>query len=405
MEFKYEKKFENNEKWYTLGIVRGLIKDEEICAVEVMDPAGKELCDPDEWKVGSVAVAVFGITEEEYNLFLQNREAFDELIEKLKRDIPKDRLFAEKNCVRKKDRCETIDKNNEFKKYISGKIKKSVPGDIKTPAEVIYEVLGASKICVAYSSETEKPLLNVINDKANLLLTVNEEDMDKFVKTQKNVYKKVFLGDVINSENEESIFSYFYDTGINMMGFLLPDMRVLNFPMQAVLNSPEFKGKKREGVSNPELDRSITCFYQLVRTTSPEDKNKEAFNKNMSFLDIKIMEEVLNSKFLLAQRVKKSEDGKVEFELPVVRQNETGENLIPVATCDREYFSHNEGFEKVVINYSNLCDVIKQNGLSGFVMNVKSKCSYKINNQKIEQIEKFRVWREEQIKKIKEKEQ
>ena len=33
MEFKYEKKFENNEKWYTVGIVRGLIKDEEVYAV------------------------------------------------------------------------------------------------------------------------------------------------------------------------------------------------------------------------------------------------------------------------------------------------------------------------------------------------------------------------------------
>lgn len=402
MEFKYEKRFENNEKWYTVGIVRGLIKDEELYAVEVMDPAGKELCDKDEWKVGRVAIAVFGITKSEYELFSENIEAFDELVERLKRDIPKDRLFAEKNCVRKTDRCETIDENNEFKTYIGEKIKKTAPNNMKDVGAVISEILNSPKICVAYSSETERPVLNVINDKANLILTPNEEDMDRFIKSQKKVYKKVFIGDVINSENEESIFSYFYKTGINMMGFLLPDMRVLNFPMEAVLNSSEFKAKRNESISNPSLDRNITCFYQLLRTVIKDDNNKETFNKNMSFLDIRIMEEILNSRFLLGQKANKTDEGKIEFELPVVMQNETGEKLIPVATSDREYIVHNESFEKVVINYSNLCEVVKKNGLSGFVINMKSKCSYKVNTQKMEQIEKFKIWRDEQIKKSQE---
>lgn len=400
MEFKYEKRFENNEKWYTVGIVSGLAKDEELYAVEVMDPAGRELCDTSEWKIGSVAVAVFGITEDEFNLFFKDIQAFDALVDRLKADIPKDRLFAEKNCVRKTDRKETIDENGEFKKYIGEKIKKNTPEFTTSPKEIINELLGASKICVAYSSVTDRPVLNVVNDKANLILTPDEKLMDTFVKSQPNLYKKVFLEDVINSEKEESVFSYFYKIGINMMGVLLPDNRVLNFPMEALLNSEGFKSKKNEmAVSNPALDRNITCFFQLFRTHKPDDSNREAFNKNMSFLDIRIMEEALSAKYLLAQRAKKHEDGKIEFELSVVQQNETGERLIPVASCDEELVLMGEGFQKIVVGYDKLCEAVKGSGVSGFVINVKSKCSYKINTAKMEQIEKFRAWKEEQIKK------
>ncbi len=403
MEFKYEKRFENNENWYTVGIIRGLIKDEEIYAVEIMDPAGKEMCDPDEWSPGNVAVAVFGITEAEYNMFSEDIKAFDELVQKLKRDIPKDRMFAERNCVRKSDRKATIDENNEFKQYMEAKIKKAVPNAGLNPKELIEQLLNAEKICVAYSSVTARPVLNVVNDKANLIMTLDEALMDKFVESQKNIYKKVFLKSVINSENEDSVFNYFYKMGINMLGFLLPDNRVLNMPMEALIKSESFKSKKLEGIYNPVLERSVTCLYQLLGTVKDEDKNNENFKKNTNYLDIKIMEEALGAKFILGQKAKKLEGGKVEFALSVVERKETGEKLIPAATCDEEFFVQGEGFEKISVSYDQLKDVVEKSGVDGFVVNCRSKCAFKFTKQKMEQVEKFRAWRDEQIKKAEEK--
>ena len=403
MEFKYEKRFENNENWYTVGVIRGLVKDEEVYAVEVMDPAGKEMCDPDEWSPGNVAIAVFGITEAEYNMFSEDINAFDELVERLKRDIPKDRMFAERNCVRKSDRKDTIDENGEFKKYMEAKVKRAIPNAGLNPKELIVQILDAEKICVAYSSVTARPVLNVVNDKANLIMTLDENVMDKFVAAQKNLYKKVFLKSVINSENEDSVFNYFYKTGINMLGFLLPDNRIMTIPMEAIINSEAFRAKRLEGVYNPVLERCVTCLYQLLGTVKEEDKNSENFKKNTQYLDIKIMEESLGAKFIIGQKAKKHEDGRVEFALSVVERKETGERLIPAATCEEEFFVQGEGFEKITVSYDQLKDVVEKSGVDGFVVNCRSKCAFKFTKQKMEQVERFRAWRDEQIKKAEEK--
>lgn len=397
MEFKYEKRFENNEEWYTVGVIKGLIKDEEIYAVEIMDPAGKIMCDPKKWSPGSVAVAVFGITDDEYNLYSEDVEAFTKLVERLKTDIPKDRMFAERNCVRTTDRKNTIDEDGKFKKYVEEKVKKHAPNLEESPGAVMSRLLSAKKICVAYSTDTDRPVLNVVNDRANLILTEKEEVMDNFLKNQPNLYKKVFLENAINKEGEHSLFVYFYKIGINMLGYLFADNRVLNFPMEAIIKSEEFRANKPGGVANPELERYVTCLYQLLRTTKLEDeKSKEMFNKNMSFLDVKVMEKAIEGQFLLAQKAVKHDDGKVEFSLSVVEQKETNERFLPVATCDEEFVAGGEGFQTVVVSYDQLVDVVNKSGLSGFVVNCKSKCSFKFNKLKIEQVEKFRAWKAEQ---------
>lgn len=397
MEFKYEKRFENNEEWYTVGVIKGLLKDDEIYAVEVLDPAGKIMCDPEKWSPGNVAVAVFGITDDEYDLFSKDVLAFTRLVERLKADLPKDRMFAEKNCVRTTDRKDTIDEDGKFKKYVEEKVKKHSPNLKESPGMIISRLLNAQKICVAYSTDTDRPVLNVVNDNANLILTEDEAVMDAFLKNQPNLYKKVFLENAINKQNEHSLFVYFYKIGINMLGYLFPDNRVLNFPMEAVIKSEEFKANKPAGVANPELERYVTTLYQLLRTAKLDDeKAKEAFNKNMSYLDVKVMEKALGGQFLLAQKAIKHDDGKIEFTLPVIEQKETNEKFIPVFTCDEEFVANGEGFERVVISYDQLKEAVKNSGLSGFIVNCKSKCSFRFNKQKLEQVEKFREWKTEQ---------
>ena len=405
MNFKFEKRFENNENWYTVGVVSGLIEGEELYAVEVLDPAGKQMCDPDEWSPGNVAVAVFGITEAEYNMYSENTPAFDALVERLKSDIPKDRLFAERNCVRKTDRKETIDENGEFKQYMSTKTK-TTQGAVKiNPRDFILSVLGSEKICVAYSSVTNRPVLNVVNDKANLIMCLDESRMDEFVAKQKNLYKKVFLQNVINPENGDSVLVYFNKIGINMLGFLLPDNRVLNIPTEAFINDEAFCAKKPEGVQNPLLDRCVMSLFQLLGNATPEQQQEETFKKNINYLDVKIMEETLGGKFLLGQKVRKTDDGKVEVNICVVQRKETGEKLIPTATCDDEFSVPDESYEKIVVNYDQLRDVVLKSGVDGFVVNSRSKCAFKFTKQKLEQVEKFRAWRDEQIKKAENKEE
>lgn len=396
MEFKYEKRFENNENWYTVGVVKGLVSNADLYAVEIMDPAGKELCEPDEWRPGSVAIAIFGITEDEYNMFSEDIEAFDNLVEKLKRDIPKDRLFAERNCVRKSDRKDTIDPDNEFKKFVESKMKGQAGENQETPAKIMARLLSSDKIHVAYSSVTDRPVLNIANERANLIMTENEEVMDKFIGAQQGLYKKTFLNPAINTEGNDSVFVYFYKIGINMAGYLLPDNKIVVFPMDAIIKSEDYRANPPAGNANPLLDRFVTGLYQFARTTKVTDENKEMFNKNMGILDAKVMEQTLDAKFLLSQLATKKEDGKIEFKLSVVEQNESGEKYIPVATCDEEYMAGGEGYQKVVLGYDKLKEVIEASKLDGFVANCRSKCAFRFNKQKMEQIEKFRAWRDEQ---------
>ena len=82
-----------------------------------------------------------------------------------------------------------------------------------------------------------------------------------------------------------------------------------------------------------------------------------------------------------------------------MEQNESGEKYIPVATCDEEYMAGGEGYQKIVLGYDKLKEVIEASKLDGFVANCKSKCAFRFNKQKMEQIEKFRAWRDEQIAK------
>lgn len=398
MEFRYEKKFENNEQWYTVGVIKELIKDEEIYAVEVMDPAGRIMCDAEKWTPGNVAVAVFGITDDEYNLFSEDIDAFSNLVERLKTDIPKDRLFSERNCVRQVDRKNTIDENGKFKKYLEEKVKKHAPE--KTPGMVISKLLSAQKLCVAYSADTDRPVLKIVNDNANLILTENEETMDKFLENQSNLYKKVFSEDEINTEGKDSIFVYFYKIGINMLGYLFEDNRIMTFPMEAVIKSYEYKANKPSGVANPELDRYATALFQILRTAKLDDeKSKETFNKTVGYLDMKITEKIIDGQFLLGQKLIQHKDGTAEASLSVIEQKETKEKLLPVASCDEEYNITDESFKGISVSYEKLKEIVEKSGLAGFVVNCGSKCTIKFNRQKIEQAEKFKKWREAQEKK------
>ncbi len=396
MEFKYEKKFENNEKWYTLGTVSGIDGMGQLYAVEVMDPAGKELCDRDEWKPGSVAVAVFGITEDEYKTFETDIEEFDILVEKLKKDIPKDRLFAERNCVRKTDRQDTID-DGKFRNYMAQKMKNNINAAV---GGIVKNILNAEKLCIAYSDVTERPAINVNNDMVNVVLSMDEAAIDSFVSTQQHIYKKVFFKDAINGENEDSVFAYLAKIGVNLIGLLLPDKKVVNIPINALFNSPDFRAKKPDEMfCNPMLDRYITSFLQLLRTVRPTEENRDNINNSAKFLDVKIMESLIDAKFLLSQRAVKKEDGKVEFIISVVEQKETGEKLVPVATIDEEY-KPVEGNDKVIVTYAHLEELVLKSNLSGFVINCNSKASYKVNKVKIEQVAKFKQWRDEQKQKM-----
>lgn len=361
--------------------------------MEVMDPAGRIMCDSEKWTPGNVAVAVFGITDDEYNLFSEDVAAFSSLVERLKTDIPKDRLFSERNCVRQTDRKNTIDENGKFKKYLEEKVKKHAPEN--TTGMLISKLLSSQKLCVAYSVDTDRPILKVVNDNANLILTENEETMDKFLENQPNLYKKVFLADEINTEGKNSVFVYFYKIGINMLGYLFDNNRVMTFPMEAIIKSDEYKANKPSGLANPEFDRYTTALFQILRTVNLDDeKTKEIFNKNVGYLDMKITEKVIDGQFLLGQKLLQHKDGSAEASLSVIEQKETKERLLPVASCDEEYTIKDESFTRIPVSYERLKEIIEKSGLSGFVINCSSKCTVKFNKQKIEQAEKFKKWRE-----------
>ena len=395
MEFKYEKEYEDFEKWYTVGTATGIIENESIYAVEIMDPAGGVLCDRDVWKSGEVAVAVFGITDKEFELFSSNKEEFDLLVERLKAKIPKDRLFAERNCVRKIDREDTIDENGEFSKYISAKIKKKVPDIGITPREAIKNVLLCDKLCVAYSKVTDRPVLNIMNERAGMVLSVDEALMDEFIKIQP-AYKKVFLKDMINSDTEDSVFILFLKLGINMVGYLLPDNKVLNIPIAAFFGSEDYKSRKPENIfCNPMLDRHITAFIQVVKNSTQTEEAKKTTANVLKALDIKIMESLIGGRFVVKRKLEKAEDGSMRVNVPVVENKQTHERLIPVATMEEEISGPDEGYENSIVDYKTLIDMVNKTGMAGFIINCQSKCGMRFDKNRISAVANFEKWIEE----------
>ena len=98
---------------YNIGIIESL----NLYVMEVTDSTGFIMGIPGETSKDKPAVAVFGITKEEFDLKDTDTEKLDDLAFELMHKIPKDRIIAENN-LRKDCREETIDDG----KYASEKV-------------------------------------------------------------------------------------------------------------------------------------------------------------------------------------------------------------------------------------------------------------------------------------------
>ena len=107
MELRFNVTYTNEDLKYAIGTVGP--KGAEDYAIRVVDPTHIIMTDHETLTPGTDPSALFGLTEEEYNWKDTDPEKLDDLAQKLRTDIPKDRLIAERDGVRKKDRVESID--------------------------------------------------------------------------------------------------------------------------------------------------------------------------------------------------------------------------------------------------------------------------------------------------------
>ena len=197
MKIGFKTTYVNDELKYSVGLAgpAGM----EDYAMRVVDPTHIIMTDPETWTPGTDPSALFALTEEEYNWKDTDLEKLDELAQKLRTDIPTDRLLGESEGVRKKDRVESID-YGKFVRYRKDR-------NEKRRDEMITRMLNADELYCMYCGETNKPYvfqysyMQMFEDKALAMELANEYRMRNIPLLVATLNRNM-----LNAENAKSFY-------------------------------------------------------------------------------------------------------------------------------------------------------------------------------------------------------
>ena len=411
MELKFRTTYVNDELKYAVGLV-GPYGAEEF-AMRVIDPTHIIMTDPETWTPGTDPSALFGLTEEEYNWKDTDLEKLDELAQKLRTDIPTDRLIAERDGVRKKDRVESID----YGKYVRYRKER---GEARRDA-MIERMLGAEELYCMYCGETNKPyvfqfsFLQMFEDKAFAMELANE-----YRKRNIPLLVSTFTRDQFNAENAKSVFHELQVLGYPMIMFFDAEKRQGMLPIKEIIKHKAYIGQKNNLIyGNPRLDFAITNLFQFLRTPnnidrSDPEKFKEAVTKTLGFMESRVIESLSDARFLVP--TKTLPDGKAVPAMvklaakkpaaPAVEGEEAPaadtapaaeeaveKNFMPVFTNGMEFVSDKDQFKAVVVGLDDIVKMVREAKLDGILINMKSKCALPCGEERFEQVEKYREWK------------
>ncbi len=413
MELKFTATHVNDDLKYAAGVI-GMPGSEDY-VIRVLDPTHIIMTDPETWTPGTDPSAIFGITEEEYSWKDTDPEKLDDLAQKLRTDIPKDRLIVEKDGVRKKDRVESID----YGKYVRWRKERNE----KRRDEIIGRMLGAEELYCMYVGETNKPFIFqglymlMFEDK-----TMAMEQANEFRKRNVPLLVSTFTRDQFNKEDTKSVFQELIVLGYPMIMFFDAEKRQSMVPIKEIVKHKDFIGQKNNLIyGNPKLDFAMTNLFQFMRTPNNMDRSdpekfKEAVIKQVSFLESRVVEAMSDARFLVP--TKQLENGQVTT--PVLRtspkkaeaaegeeakteetaaaaENEAVKQFLPVFTNGMEFVSDKNQFKAAVLPYDAVIEMVRAGKLDGIIINMKSKCSMPCGEERFKQVEAFRAWKAEHM--------
>ncbi len=409
MEIRFKATYVNEDLHYAVGIVEP-IGD---YAVRVLDPTHIIMTDPEKWTPGTDPSAIFGITEEEYGWKDTDLEKLDDLAQKLRTDIPKDRLISEKDGVRTADRAESID----YGKYTRYRKERNE----KRRDEVISGMLAAENLYMMYCGETGKPyvfrfrFILMYEDKTMAMEAANE-----YRKRNVPLLVSTFTHEQYNKEETKSIFQELQVMGLNQIMYVDAQRRQSMLLCRDIIAHPAFLGNKTNMIyGNAKLDFALTNLFQYLRTPNLTDRSdpekfKEAVAKQLSFYESRVIESIAEARFLVP--TKALPDGKITT--PVLRMEpkpktenaaegesdatakpaETAEKpapkqFLPVFSNGMEFHSENDTFKAALLPYDAVLDLVRNGKLDGFIINMKSRCALPCTEERFKQIENYKQWK------------
>ena len=411
MELRFNVTYTNEDLKYAIGTVGP--KGAEDYAIRVVDPTHIIMTDHETWTPGTDPSALFGLTEEEYNWKDTDPEKLDDLAQKLRTDIPKDRLIAERDGVRKKDRVESID----YGKFVRYRKERNE----RRRDEMIERVLAADEIYCMYCGETGKPyvfqysFLQMFEDKATAMEVANE-----YRKRNIPLLVTTFTRDQFNQEDGKSVFQELIGLGYPLMMFVDVEKRQAMLPLKEIVKHKAFVGQKNNLIyGNPKLDFAITNLFQFLRTPnnidrSDPEKFKEAVAKTLNFLESRVIESLADARFLIPSKA--MPDGKVVpamvrmsakkpempegAEEPAKTEEAAAEapaekNFLPVFTNGMEFVSDKDQYKAVVVPLDDLIKMVRASKIDGLLINMKSKCAMPCGEERFAQVDRYREWKAE----------
>ncbi|MBQ4290766.1 MAG: SseB family protein [Clostridia bacterium] len=413
MEIKYRVIWANEDLHYSVG----LLDPNDDPALRVTDPTHIIMTDHEKWTPGTDPAALFGITDEEYAWKDSDPDKLDELAQKLRTEIPKDRLIAEQNGVRSKDRVESID----FGKYV--RYRRALNEERKK--DVIDRLLSTEKLHIMYFNETGRPavfgyrFVMVFEDRETALDAANE-----YRKRNYPVLVNTFTVDQYNKENARSVFQELAIRGFGTILFTDAGKKQSLLSVKDILNHPGFVGLKNNTVyGNPALDFAITNVFQLMRTPlhldgKDPEKAKQTLTAQISFCEGRVVEAMSDARLLVPGKSdsqgnlttpvlklkprdvpESSEDGSA----PAAKEENT-KSFLPVFTNGMEFFVEDDSFKAVIMTVDEIRELVDQAGLDGFLINVKSRCALPCGPERFRQIDDYRSWKAKADKEAKERE-
>ncbi len=411
MELKFKATHVNDDLKYAAGVIGAPGAEDYV--IRVIDPTHIIMTDPETWTPGTDPSAIFGITEEEYNWKDTDVDKLDDLAQKLRTEIPKDRLLHEADGVRKKDRAESID----YGKYVRWRKERNE----KRRDEIISRMLGAEELYCMYAGETNKPFIfqgtymMMFEDK-----TVAMEQANEFRKRNIPLLVSTFKHDQFNKEDTKSVFQELLVLGYPVIMFFDNEHRQSMVPIKEIVKHKDFVGQKNNLIyGNPKLDFAMTNVFQFMRIPHavpqnlPEEeqqKFKDAMVKQISFMESRVVEAMSDARFLVP--TKQLDNGQVTT--PVLRMSpkkaeaaegeepkaeeaaaEGTKQFLPVFTNGMEFVSDNNQFKAAVLPYDAVLDMVRNGKLDGIIINMKSKCAMPCGEERFKQVEAYRAWKAE----------
>ena len=414
MKIGFKTTYVNDELKYSVGLAgpAGM----EDYAMRVVDPTHIIMTDPETWTPGTDPSALFALTEEEYNWKDTDLEKLDELAQKLRTDIPTDRLLGESEGVRKKDRVESID-YGKFVRYRKDR-------NEKRRDEMITRMLNADELYCMYCGETNKPYvfqysyMQMFEDKALAMELANEYRMRNIPLLVATLNRNM-----LNAENAKSFYQELSVLGYPVIMFFDSEKRQAMIPVKDIIKHKAYVAQKNNLVyGNPKVDFAMTNLFQFMRTPnnidrSDPEKFKEVVTKTLAFMESRFVEALSDARLLIPTQA--TPDGKVlpaivkmSQKKPAAPAEEGAEaaaqteaaaeeviekNFLPVFTNGMEFNSDKDQYKAAVLPLDDLIKMVRELKLDGMLINMKSKCAMPCGEERFAQVEKYREWKAEHL--------